>query len=107
MSRQIVVTVQYKNNKTVSYGVFNGKNADYVSSQLNSEGLKRKIDTMKKEVSGKKYKQLLVKSITSSAIHWSDHSEKNITITGLKNFSDIDPEALVKINNLQHIATKS
>lgn len=105
MSRQILVTVQYKNNKTCSYGIFSGQNADYKSSQLHSAGLKQKIEMMKKEVYGKSYKKLFVQSFTSNAIHWTDHSEKTLTIDGFKTFSDIDPVTLVKINNLQHIAT--
>jgi hypothetical protein len=105
MARQILINVQYKNNKICSYGVFSGKNADYKSSQLCVDGLNQKIEMMKKEVSGKKYKRLFVESITSNAIHWAEHNEKRVTITGFKNFSDIDPLTLIQINNLQHIAT--
>ena len=105
MSRQILITVQYKNNKTCSYGVFNGQNADYKSSQLHADGLKRKIEMMKKEIAGKTIKKIWVDSLTSNAIHWTDNNSVSVRIDGYKNLNLINLQNLIDINNRQHVAT--
>ncbi|MDY0144198.1 MAG: hypothetical protein RBR97_20135 [Bacteroidales bacterium] len=105
MSRQILINVQYKNNKICSYGVFSGKNADYKSSQLCVDGLNQKIEMMKKEISGKAIKKIWIDSLTSNAIHWTDSSSINVRIDGYKNLNLINLQNLIDINNRQHIAT--